>query len=305
MNTHNVWNDFIKEFKVFLRLEKSLSNNSIEAYLRDIGKLKEYCELMDINIFPQVLSYKHISQFVIYINDIGVAATSQARIISGIRAFYKYLLIEDIIDVDPTEQIDLPRLQRKLPDVLSNLEIESLISSIDLSKPNANRNKAIIEVLYGCGLRVSELCNLKISTVFIDDEFIKVKGKGSKERLVPIGKPALESLKIYLHNDRTHQKNLPKFEDFIFLNNRGKNLSRVMVFYIIKDAVSNAKIAKKISPHTLRHSFASHLVDGGANLRAVQQMLGHESITTTEIYTHVDSAYLHQAIIDFHPRGKL
>ena len=298
------WNEHIEGFRLFLKLEKSLSNNSIEAYLRDVSKLQNFCTINNIQILPQHLQYKQIASFIIFLNELGVSESSQARILSGVRAFYKYFLIEDLINNDPTELIEGPKLKRTLPDVLSVQEIQNIIDAIDMSILNAQRNKAIVEVLYGCGLRVSELCNLKLSNIFFNDDYIKVKGKGSKERLVPMGKPASDNLRSYINEVRVHISPQFNFEDFVFLNNRGKNYSRVMIFYIIKKLVKDAFISKNISPHTFRHSFASHMIDGGADLRAVQEMLGHESILTTEIYTHIDSSFLRDAIIQFHPRGK-
>ncbi len=304
MSSKSEWSELVEGFRLFLKLEKSLSANSIEAYLRDVSKLENYCAIAKITLLPQNLSYKNISDFVIFIHQLGVSNTSQARIISGIRAFYKYLLIEDLINEDPTALLEGPKLKRTLPDILTIDEIDSMVNSIDLSDKHGQRNKTIIEVLYGCGLRVSELCDLKISNINFEDEFIKVKGKGLKERLVPLGKPAANNLKLYLTAIRNNINILNNFEDYVFINNRGKNYSRVMIFYIIKELTKNAGVTKIISPHTLRHSFASHMVDGGADLRAVQEMLGHESIVTTEIYTHIDNSYLRDAIIQFHPRGK-
>jgi integrase/recombinase XerD len=304
MSSKSEWSELVEGFRLFLKLEKSLSANSIDAYLRDVSKLENYCAIAKITLLPQNLSYKNISDFVIFIHQLGVSNTSQARIISGIRAFYKYLLIEDLINEDPTALLEGPKLKRTLPDILTIDEIDSMVNCIDLSDKHGQRNKTIIEVLYGCGLRVSELCDLKISNINFEDEFIKVKGKGLKERLVPLGKPAANNLKLYLTAIRNTINILNNFEDYVFINNRGKNYSRVMIFYIIKELTKNAGVTKIISPHTLRHSFASHMVDGGADLRAVQEMLGHESIVTTEIYTHIDNSYLRDAIIQFHPRGK-
>jgi integrase/recombinase XerD len=299
------WEEAIEGFRIFLKLEKSLSTNSIEAYLRDVEKLKLYATA-ELGIqTPLFLDFKKLSSFLIYLGNFGFTATSQARIICGIRAFYKYLLVDDLLQVDPTELLESPKLTRHLPDILNIQEIESIIDNIDMSLPNANRDKAIIEILYGCGLRVSELVNLKLSQIYVDDEFLKVVGKGNKERLVPLGSPALKAIQHYMASDRMHVKVQTGFEDFLFLNNRGKNYSRVMIFLIIKQRVSNAGIRKVISPHTFRHSFASHMVEGGADLRAVQEMLGHESILTTEIYTHVDSSLLRESIVQFHPRGRL
>jgi integrase/recombinase XerD len=298
------WTSHIKGFKSFLTLEKSLSINSIEAYLRDINKLVEYIELNKLNLNVQDIEYNHLKDFISWINKIGLGTNSQARIISGIKAFYKYLLIEDLITKNPTELLESPKIGRKLPDVLSINEINNIISAIDLSREGGERNKAIIETLYGCGLRVTELINLKISNIYFNEGFIRIIGKGDKERLAPIGQIALKQIKIYLNTIRVHQTIETGNEDILFLNKRGSKLSRVMIFMIIKELVERCGIKKKISPHTFRHSFATHLVDGGANLRAVQEMLGHESITTTEIYTHLDRAYLQSAIQQYHPRYK-
>ena len=298
------WKIHLKGFKSFLALEKSLSKNSIQAYLRDVEKLMQYFEIKELNISPQKVTHQHLQEFIKWINEIGLSAGSQARILSGLKAFYKYLILEDIVEDNPTELIESPRIGRKLPDVLSVEEISILIDKVDLSKPEGERNKAILETLYGCGLRVSELNELKISNLFFNEEFIKVIGKGDKERLVPIGKTAIKHINIYLENIRNHQEIKKGDEDILFVNRRGGKLSRVMIFLIIKDLVEKCGIKKKISPHTFRHSFATHLVDGGADLRAVQEMLGHESITTTEIYTHLDRNYLKDAILNHHPRYK-
>ncbi|MCP4550704.1 MAG: site-specific tyrosine recombinase XerD [Bacteroidetes bacterium] len=298
------WKLYLKGFKSFLALEKSLSTNSIAAYLSDVEKLAQFVEEVQIDLSPEKITYQHLKDFINWINKIGVSASTQARIISGIKAFYNYLLIEEIIDHNPTELLESPRIGRKLPDVLSIEEITQLIDSIDLSAENGERNKAILETLYGCGLRVTELINLQISNLYFKQGFIKLIGKGDKERLVPIGAAAQKQIIIYLENNRNSVTIQHGQEDVLFLNRRGKKLSRVMVFLIIKDLVQKCGIKKTISPHTFRHSFASHLVDGGADLRAVQEMLGHESITTTEIYTHLDREYLKSAIEQFHPRSK-
>ena len=298
------WDNYREGFKNYLKLEKSLASNSINAYLRDIDKVSQYLELNQLNKGPKELSDTDFSNFLHWLFDLGISARSQARILSGIKAFYKYLLLEDIVDEDPTELIDSPKVGRKLPEVLSIEEIDSLIAAIDLSSNEGERNRAILETLYSCGLRVSELINLKLSNILEEEGFVMVKGKGNKERLVPIGKTALKYIHYYLEHKRNHQKIDVSSSDILFLNNRGKGLSRVMVFTIIKRLAIAAGIQKTISPHTFRHSFATHLVDGGADLRAVQEMLGHESITTTEIYTHLDRSYLRDAIIEFHPRGK-
>ena len=299
------WIPTIKGFKSYLQLERSLSENSIEAYLRDIEKLVRYMELEGMNLSPEKVQQKHIENFLKSISESGLNARSHARILSGIKAFYKYLLVEDIIDMSPTELLESPKLGRKLPEVLSIEEINAVIDAIDLSKPEGERNKAMLETLYSCGLRVSELISLKKSNLLLDEGFIKVVGKGDKERIVPIGSVAIKHIKIYIDHIRNHMDNIKKeSEDILFLNRRGNQLTRVMIFTIIKNLTQQAGITKTVSPHTFRHSFATHLVEGGADLRAVQEMLGHESITTTEIYTHLDREYLRQAILDFHPRAK-
>ena len=299
------WNSILKGFKAYLQLERSLSENSVDAYLRDMAKLEQYCELNRIQVQPERLTQQQLEQFLIYVSEYGLSARTQARILSGLKAFYKYLSIEDVIDDNPTELLEAPKIGRKLPDVLSIEEINELINAIDLSKSEGERNKAILETMYSCGLRVSELVNLKLSNLNFNEGFIHVVGKGSKERIVPIGSVAVKHINIYIQSVRNHQQNISKEnEDVLFLNRRGAKLTRVMIFTIIKQLCNKAGINKSISPHTLRHSFATHLVEGGADLRAVQEMLGHESITTTEIYTHLDRDYLRQAILDFHPRSK-
>jgi integrase/recombinase XerD len=299
------WNSCIKGFKAYLLLEKSLSNHSIEAYIRDVGKLLEYVLLKKIDLKPTELTDEHLIGFVYYVNDLGLEAKSQARIISGIRAFYKYLLIEDLIDVDPSALLESPKLRRELPDVLSYEEIISIYDAMDMSLPHAHRNRAMLETLYACGLRVSELVTLKISDYYPEDGFLKVLGKNNKERLVPIGDEAVRYIGIYLETERRHLPTIAKeAEDILFLNRRGRGLSRVMIFTLVKQYVAAAGINKIVSPHTFRHSFATHLVEGGADLRAVQEMLGHESILTTEIYTHVDRSYLRQTIENFHPLNR-
>lgn len=299
------WKIAIKGFEHYLQLEKSLSENSVEAYVRDVHKLAEF---MDYN-FPKVsvtqVGLKHLQELVKWINEIGMSARSQSRIVSGIRAFYKYLLLENEVKTDPTELLDLPRLGRKLPDTISKSEIDALIGAIDRSKPEGERNRAILETLYSCGLRVSELVNLQISKLHLNDGYIRVIGKGNKERLVPIGGVAVKYINLYLESVRPHVPVQSGHEDFVFLNRRGKQLTRVMIFTIIKQLAEQIGLKKKVSPHTFRHSFATDLVNGGADLRAVQEMLGHESITTTEIYTHLDRSYLQQTINEFHPRYKV
>jgi integrase/recombinase XerD len=298
------WNSAIKGFKNYLKLEKSLSDNSIDAYIRDINKLQQYQEMTGDTTVPEKISLQQLEQFSQYLSKLGMSDYSQARIISGIRAFYKYLLMEDVITNSPAELLEGPKLSRKLPDVLSYDEINAIINAIDLSKPGGTRNKAILETLYSCGLRVSELTNLKVSNLFLDVEFIKVTGKGDKERLIPIGSDAVKYINIYRNEVRVHVPVQKGFEDILFLNRRGKQLSRMMIFNIIKDMTRAAGINKIISPHTFRHSFATHLIERGADLRAVQEMLGHESITTTEIYTHLDREFLRETILKYHPRFK-
>jgi len=297
------WRSAIKGFQSYLKLEKSLSGNSIEAYSRDIEKLHQFAEREGFTRSPEKITLADLRMFIVWAAELGMIPSSQARIMSGIKAFYKYLLMEDMIKIDPSELLESPRIQRKLPDTLSIEDINKLIDAIDLSKPEGGRNKAILEVLYGCGLRVSELTELKLSNLYLDIEFIKVTGKGSKERLVPIGGSAVKALKIWIENIRVHVPIKKGEEDLVFLNRRGARLSRVYIFMIIKQLAQLTGINKTISPHTFRHSFATHLVEGGADLRAVQEMLGHESITTTEIYTHLDREYLKGTIIQFHPRS--
>lgn len=297
------WGQLVKGFKSFLKLERSLSSNSVEAYISDINKLIQFLEYKKLNLAPEQLDPSHFLGFFEWINQFGINSTSQARILSGIKAFYKYLLYEDFIKNDPTTLIDAPKIKRKLPQVLSIDSIEKLIAAIDLSQPEGERNKAIIETLYSAGLRVSELVNLKISDIHTEIGFLKITGKGNKQRLVPIGKIALKQIQNYLIHHRNHLKIKKGEEDILFLNRRGRRLSRVMIFTIIKELAKKAEIKTQISPHTFRHSFATHLVEGGADLRAVQEMLGHESITTTEIYTHLDREFLRDAIIQFHPRA--
>lgn len=284
-------------------LERSLSENSVEAYIRDVHKLDDYLSINGIKKSPKELTSKDISSFIQWIVKFGISANSQARLLSGIKAFYKYLILEEIIDKDPTLLIEGPKKGLKLPETLSTEEIDELIKSIDLSHPQGQRNKAIIETLYGCGLRVSELINLKITNWYRKDGFIKVIGKGNKERLVPIGKVTESVLKIYVDQIRVHQKINKGCEDFVFLNRRGNQLSRVMIFTIIKNLAEKTGLKKTISPHTFRHSFATELIKRGANLRAVQEMLGHESINTTQIYTHIDREFLRESIITHHPRS--
>ena len=297
------WAPTLKDYEGFLKLEKGLSPNSIAAYLTDIHKLMQFLEMQQSGVEPRELDHDQLHQFLIWISELGLSARSQARILSGLKAFYRYLLMEEQIEKDPTALLEGPRLGRKLPEVLSMGEIDNMLAKIDLSKPEGRRNKAMLEVLYSCGLRVSELVGLQISNIFRSEGFIRIIGKGDKERLVPVSQSALKEIDLYLP-DRNSLVIQPGSEDILFLNRRGRMLTRVMVFTIIKGLAQAAGIKKTVSPHTFRHSFATHLVEGGADLRAVQEMLGHESIITTEIYTHLDHEYLREAIISFHPRSK-
>lgn len=299
-----MWNAYKKGFKAYLQLEKSLSENSVEAYLHDIEMLTSFLLATNQTKNPSEIVLKDLQAFVKWVSELGMTATSQARVISGIRSFFKYCLLEQICTSDPSILLNAPKSKRKLPDTLHFDEIELIISQIDLSSSEGGRNKAILETMYSCGLRVSEVVNLKISGLYLDVGFLKVTGKGDKERLVPIGSEAIKCIKIYKDKIRVHQPIQIGSEDNLFLNRRGKKLSRVMIFYIIKDLALKAGITKIISPHTFRHSFATHLVEGGADLRAVQEMLGHESITTTEIYTHLDSHFLKDTLQRFHPGFK-
>lgn len=298
-----LWQSYIKGFSAYLKLERSLSKNSIHAYLSDIDKLTQYFASADLSPAVKEVTPSHLKAFISWLNELGMLASTQARVISGLKAFFTYLLIEEEITLDPTALIEAPKITRKLPDTLNVMEINQLIDAIDASRPEGMRNKAILEVLYGCGLRVSELTELKISNLYPQIEFIKIIGKGNKERLVPIGGVALKLLDIYLHQVRVHLKVKKGNEDFIFLNRFGAKLSRITVFTLIKGLAGAVGLKKTISPHTLRHSFATHLIEGGADLRAVQEMLGHSSITTTEIYTHLDRDYLREVVTQFHPRS--
>jgi integrase/recombinase XerD len=295
------WEKEIKAFGYYLKIERSLSENSILAYAQDINKLADFIEKNFPDIAPQNVQLYHLRQFVTILAKLAISEFSQARIISGIKAFFKYMMYEDKITENPAILLEAPKLTRTLPDTLSHAEIEQLLDAVPLGEPEGHRNRAMIEMLYSSGLRVSELTNLKISQYYEDIGFLRILGKGNKERLVPIGKSAAKYLKLYLNEVRKDQKIAAGHEDYIFLNRRGKKLSRVMVFLIIKKTVEKAGIHKKVSPHTFRHSFATHLVEGGADLRAVQEMLGHESITTTEIYTHLDREYLRQVLNEFLP----
>ncbi len=296
-----MWEPYKKGFKSYLQLEKSLAKHSIDAYVHDIEKLTSFLVSVNIEKGPAQIELNDLQAFVKFIAELGMTQTSQARIISGVKAFYKYCLLENITVKDPTTLLEAPKLKRELPDVLSFDEIENIIAQIDLSTPEGGRNKAILETMYSCGLRVTEVVNLKLSQLYLDVGFVRVIGKGNKERLVPIGSVAIKYINIYRKNIRVHAAIQNGEEDILFLNRRGKRLSRVMIFLIIKDLVKKAGITKIISPHTFRHSFATHLVEGGADLRAVQEMLGHQSITTTEIYTHLDREFLRKTLHQFHP----
>lgn len=299
-----MWDSYKKGYKAYLQLEKSLADNSVEAYQHDIEKLTEFLQATANLKTPDQLELKDLQQFIKWINELGMTQTTQARIISGIRSFYKYCVLEKLVSRDPSVLLEAPKLKRSLPDVLSFEEIEAIIAQIDLSKPEGERNKAILETMYSCGLRVSEVVNLKISGLHLDVGYIKVTGKGDKERLVPIGDSAVKHIRIYRNNVRSHIAIKPGYDDILFLNRRGSKLTRVMIFIMLKDLVIKAGIRKNISPHSFRHSFATHLVEGGADLRAVQEMLGHESITTTEIYTHLNREYLRDTLSRFHPAFK-
>ena len=299
-----MWEVYKKGFKAWLQLEKSLADNSVAAYLRDIDKLTDYLQAAKKMKAPGDVELADLEKLIQWISELGMTASSQSRIISGLRSFYTYCLLEQITTVDPTVLLEAPKQKKSLPDVMSFEEIETIIAQIDLSKPEGGRNKAILETLYSCGLRVTELVNLRISCLYLDIGFVRVTGKGDKERLVPIGADAIKYINIYKNDIRVHLDIKPGQEDFLFLNRRGSKLSRVMIFILLKALVKKAGITKTISPHTFRHSFATHLVEGGADLRAVQEMLGHESITTTEIYTHLDREYLRDTLQQFHPAFK-
>lgn len=297
-----LWKSEKAGFKTYLQLEKSLSGNSVEAYLHDVDKFTQFLELKKLAPAPADIELEHLREFLRWVNELGMTATSQARIISGLKAFYKFLLFEDLLKHDPTALLEAPKTGRKLPDVLHADEIVQLLEAVDRSTPEGERNRAMLETLYSCGLRVSELVTLKISNLFLHEGYLRVTGKGDKERLVPIGSVAAKHIAMYMSQVRSHVKIKKGEEDIIFLNRRGSRLTRVMVFTIIKNLARQVGIHKKISPHTFRHSFATHLVEGGADLRAVQEMLGHESITTTEIYTHIDRSFLQEQVSKFHPR---
>ena len=299
-----MWESHIRGFKAYLQLEKSLSDHSVAAYLHDVEKLTQYLSAENKAIPPDQISLHDLQLFVRWIAELGMTPGSQARIISGIKSFFRFCLLEQLVSFDPATLLEAPKLKRQLPEVLSPDEIDQLIRAIDLSAPEGERNKAMLETLYGCGLRVSEVVNLQISGLFFDEGFVRVSGKGSKERLVPIGNRALQQIVRYRQHVRVHVQPQRGEEDILFLNKRGARLSRVMVFMIIKSLAAQIGLKKNISPHTFRHSFATHLVEGGADLRAVQEMLGHESITTTEIYTHLDREFLRSTLQQFHPLFK-
>lgn len=299
------WPAALQQFHAYLQLERSLSANTLEAYLSDVQKFVQYLDIEQRPLLPLQVRREDLEQFILWVNSLGLEASSQARLISGLRAFYKFLLVEDMLDEDPTELLESPRIRRKMPDVLSVNEVKQILEAVDLSEPQGIRNRAMLEILYASGLRVSELVNLRITNLFLEAGFIKVVGKNDKERLVPIGDAAVKYIRQYMEHIRSQQDNIRSgHENYVFLNRRGQQLTRVMVFYIIKDLAVKAEIHKNIGPHTFRHSFATHLVEGGADLKAVQDMLGHESITTTEIYTHLDTEYLKETIYLYHPRLK-
>ena len=293
--------DILKKYKLYLKLEKALSGNTVHAYVADVNKLFQFLKEEDIHPFDATL--ENLETFSANLRDVGIQPRSQARILSGIRSFYHYLIMDDYLQADPSELLESPQLGLHLPEVLTIEEIDNLIDSIALSSDEGQRNRTILETLYSCGLRISELCNLKLSDLYLDEGFIKVEGKGSKQRLVPISPRAIKELQLYFI-DRNSMYIKPQYEDFVFISRKGKNISRIMVFHIIKELAERIGLQKTISPHTFRHSFATHLLEGGANLRAIQCMLGHESIGTTEIYTHIDKSRLRSEIIEHHPRNK-
>ena len=295
------WDRNIKDFVSYLKIERGLAENSIQAYLNDVNKLRNYFSETKTQL--QAIKYKDLQYFVGELYDLGLSARSQARIISGIKQFFQFLVLENEIEVDPSQLLELPIIGKKLPEVLSIEEIDALINAIDLTKKEGQRNRAILETLYSCGLRVSELVNLQFEQLFFDDGFIRVIGKGNKQRLIPVSKSVEEEISLYIEDMRNHLNIKKGNESFVFLNRRGAKLTRVMIFTIVKDLSKKINLTKTISPHTFRHSFATHLLEGGANLRAIQDMLGHESILTTEIYTHLDQSFLREAIISFHPRN--
>lgn len=301
---HSSWIKYKKDYQSFLKIEKSLSENSILAYIRDYEKLTQFLEYIGSEKKPTEITLRDLQEMIRWISEMGIAARSQARIISGIRNFFEYLVIEDEIKQDPTELLELPKIGKKLPEVLDKEEIDALLEAVDLSKNEGHRNRAMLETLYSCGLRVSELVNLKITNIYFEEGFIRVIGKGNKERLVPVSSTVEKEINLYKNFTRIHQEIKPGYEDILFLNRRGAKLTRIMIYTIIQQLAQKIRLRKSISPHTFRHSFATHLVEGGANLRAIQEMLGHESISTTEIYTHLSNDLLREAIISYHPRNK-
>ncbi len=299
------WTSILRGFKAYLALERAYSTHTLDAYLSDLDKLQQYLELLERKALPAHLSTEDLRGFLTYLNKLGLGRRSQARILSSLKTFYKYLQIEQITTEDPTSLLEAPRLDRHLPEVLSYIEVQTILQAIDLSTPHGVRNRAMLETLYACGLRVSELTQLQLSNLYLEIGFIKVSGKGNKERLIPIGGEAVKHINLYRTGIRMGMMNIQAGEeDYLFLNRRGKKLSRVMVFNIVKATAARAGVKKNVSPHTFRHAFATHLLEGGADLKAVQDMLGHESITTTEIYTHLDTQYLRETILNFHPRNQ-
>ncbi|PKR79617.1 site-specific tyrosine recombinase XerD [Brumimicrobium salinarum] len=296
------WDVYRKDFINYLKIERGLAENSIFAYQADLEKLSEFCKARSIP--PEKVDLSILKQFIADLYDLGLSARSQARIISGVKQFFEFLVLEEIREDDPSDLLELPKIGKKLPVFLSIEEVDKLLQAVDLSKAEGHRNKAMLETMYSCGLRVSELINLKFSNLFFNEGFLRVIGKGNKERLVPVSKSVEKEIDLYVTGTRQHMKIQPGHEDFVFLNRRGRQLTRVMIFTIVKNLALSIGLKKKVSPHTFRHSFATHLIEGGANLRAIQEMLGHESITTTEIYTHLDQSYIREAIISFHPRNK-
>ncbi len=297
------WKEALQEFKIHLRLERSLSLHSVEAYQHDVEKLKQYLDIHGLSELPPLSTEpKHLENMMAWLGDFGLASATQARILSGLKTFFKFFVLTDKLEISPAEFIEMPQKIQKIPDVLTVEEIEMMLESIDLSQDNGHRNRAILEMLYACGMRVSELCHLKLSNLFFEIGIIRIIGKGDHERLIPVGEDAMNYVKIYIEKIRARQSIQKEAENIVFLNNRGKALSRIMIFNIVKEAALQAGITKNVSPHTFRHSFATHLVEGGADLRVVQDLLGHSSITTTEIYTHIDTAYLRETVIQFHPR---
>jgi len=297
----STWNRYIKNFVSYMKIEKGLAENSIFAYQKDVEKLVQYATSIQKN--AESISYNDLKNFIATLYDLGLSARSQARIISGVKQFYGFLLLENVIHDDPSELLEQPKIGLKLPEVLTIEEIDALIAAVDLTKMEGHRNRAILETLYSCGMRVSELINLRFSDLYFDEGFVRVIGKGNKERLVPVSPQVQKEIQIYNDHIRRHQEIKKGNENIVFLNRRGAQLTRVMIFTIIKQLAEAIDLKKNISPHTFRHSFATHLIEGGANLRAIQEMLGHESITTTEIYTHLDQRFLKDAILSYHPRN--